>query len=142
MTSLTLSLSLTLTAVTCLFRSQAATERLDLLGERMTDQQPDCCYHPSDNRLGSSTDDNSEADDMCSDNDEDCLSDDDEDDDDDDSSSIEDENDCDSSSCDSSLHRLASGLPGLPYPSSFGLPHPSSLRLSACPNQLSYCKYI
>ena len=71
-------------------------------------------------------------------------------DDEDESSSIEDENDCDSSSCDS-LHRLASGLPGppkgpfaagLPCGSSLGLPAPSSLRLSACPNQLSYCKYI
>ncbi len=71
-------------------------------------------------------------------------------DDEDDSSSIEDENDCDSSSCDS-LHQLASGLPGppkgpfaagLPCGTSLGLPAPSSLRLSACPNQLSYCKYI
>jgi hypothetical protein len=71
-------------------------------------------------------------------------------DDEDESSSIEDENDCDSSSCDS-LHRLASGLPGppkgpfaagLPCGSSLGLPSASSLRLSACPNQLSYCKYI
>ncbi len=70
-------------------------------------------------------------------------------DDEDESSSIEDENDCDSSSCDS-LHRLASGLPGppkgpfaagLPCGTSLGLPATSSLRLTACPNQLSYCKY-
>jgi hypothetical protein len=44
---------------------------------------------------------------------------------------------------DSDPHRLDSpGLLGRPQLSSFGLPHPSSLRLTACPNQLSYCEYF
>ncbi len=146
-----------------LFRNLGGAGRLDLFDEEcdwQEEKQDGAHHHHTSprppNSLRSGLSDPHKAGLLDEDTDEDVRTESDDDDDDtesedeDESSSIEDENDCDSSSCDS-LHRLASGLPGppkgpfaagLPCGTSLGLPSPSSLRLSACPNQLSYCKYI
>ncbi len=160
-TSLYRLISISKSSLVSLCRNLGGAGRLDLFDEECDwqEEKQDGAHYPHTHpRPPSSLSDPHQAGllDPDEDTDEDVRTESDDDDDDsesddeDESSSIEDENDCDSSSCDS-LHRLASGLPGppkgpfaagLPCGTSLGLPSPSSLRLSACPNQLSYCKYI